>query len=168
MDLVQEKVDIKTAAQRLGITQEGVRKRIQRGLLKAEKIDNRWLVALPAQLEEVQDRLESALYMVGEQLEEGSNLHRTGLERVVQSFLEKLERAHRENLELAGRVGFLQAKLQDAEEEIRMLKAPVEAEDSAVGTSNHSNHPAPSENGADSGSEKLSSRPWCQFWRVNA
>ena len=165
MDLVQEKVDIKTAAQRLGITQEGVRKRIQRGLLKAEKIDNRWLVALPAQLEEVQDRLESALYMVGEQLEEGSNLHGTGLERVVQSFLEKLERAHRENLELAGRVGFLQAKLQDAEEEIRMLKAPVEAEDRAAGTSNHSNHPAPSENGADSGAQKVSPRPWWQFWR---
>ena len=29
-------------------------------------------------------------------------------------------------------------------------------------------HPTNLENGADSGSEKLSSRPWCQFWRVNA
>ena len=160
MDLVQEKVDIKAAAQRLGITQEGVRKRIQRGLLKAEKIDNRWLVALPAQLEEVQDRLESALYMVGEQLEEGSNLHGTGLERVVQSFLEKLERAHRENLELAGRVGFLQAKLQDAEEEIRMLRAPAQPP-----VPEPANHPPPSENGADSGSQKVSSRAWWQFWR---
>ena len=160
MDLVQEEVDIKTAAQRLGITQEGVRKRIQRGLLKAEKIDNRWLVALPAQLEEVQDRLESALYMVGEQLEEGSNLHGTGLERVVQSFLEKLERAHRENLELAGRVGFLQAKLQDAEEEIRMLRAPAQPP-----VPEPANHPPPSENGADSGSQKVSSRAWWQFWR---
>jgi hypothetical protein len=42
--------------------------------------------------------------MVGEQLEEDSNLHGTELERVGQSFLEKLERAHRENLEIAGRV----------------------------------------------------------------
>ena len=160
MDLVQEKVDIKTAAQRLGITQEGVRKRIQRGLLKAEKIDNRWLVALPAQLEEVQDRLESALYMVGEQLEEGSNLHGTGLERVVQSFLEKLERAHRENLELAGRVGFLQAKLQDAEEEIRMLRAPAQPP-----VPEPANHPPPSENGAEPGAQQVSPRPWWQFWR---
>ncbi len=160
MDLVQEKVDIKTAAQRLGITQEGVRKRIQRGLLKAEKIDNRWLVALPAQLEEVQDRLESALYMVGEQLEEGSSLHGTGLERVVQSFLEKLERAHRENLELAGRVGFLQARLQDAEREIQMLRAPAQPPEPEM-----ANHPTPSENGANSGSQKASPRPWWQFWR---
>ncbi len=142
MDLVQEKVDIKTAAQRLGITQEGVRKRIQRGLLKAEKLDNRWLVALPAQLEE------------------DSNLHGTGLERVVQSFLEKLERAHRENLEIAGRVGFLQAKLQDAEEEIRMLRAPAQPSGPEP-----ANHPTPSENGADSSSQKVSPRPWWQFWR---
>ncbi len=160
MGLVREKVDIKTAAQHLGITQEGVRKRIQRGLLKAEKIDNRWLVALPAQLEEVQDRLESALYMVGEQLEEGSNLRGTGLERVVQSFLEKLERAHRENLELAGRVGFLQAKLQDAEEEIRMLRAPAQPP-----VPEPANHPPPSENGAEPGAQQVSPRLWWQFWR---
>ena len=160
MDLVQEKVDIKNAAQRLGITQEGVRKRIQRGLLKAEKIDNRWLVALPTQLEEVQDRLENALYTVGELLEEGSNLHGTGLERVVQSFLEKLERAHRENLELAGRVGFLQAKLQDAEEEIRMLRAPAQPP-----VPEPANHPPPSENGAEPGAQQVSPRPWWQFWR---
>ncbi len=160
MDLIQDKVDIKTAAQRLGITQEGVRKRIQRGLLKAEKVDNRWLVALPTQVEEVQDKLESALYMVGAQLEEGSNLHGTELERVVQTFLEKLERAHRENLELAGRVGFLQAKLQDAEEEIRMLRAPAQPPEPEM-----ANHPTPREDRSDSASQKVSSRPWWQFWR---
>ncbi len=38
------------------------------------------------------------------------------------------ERLHRENLELAGRIGFLQAKLQEAERKILLLQAPAEAE----------------------------------------
>ncbi len=36
------------------------------------------------------------------------------------------ERLHRENLELAGRIGFLQAKLQEAEQRVFLLQAPAE------------------------------------------
>ncbi len=36
------------------------------------------------------------------------------------------ERLHRENLELAGRIGFLQAKLQEAEHKVFLLQAPAE------------------------------------------
>ncbi len=38
------------------------------------------------------------------------------------------ERLHRENLELAGRIGFLQAKLQEAEQKIFLLQAPAGTE----------------------------------------
>ncbi len=38
------------------------------------------------------------------------------------------ERLHRENLELAGRIGFLQAKPQEAERQIFLLQAPAETE----------------------------------------
>ena len=54
-----------------------------------------------------------------------------------------VERLHRENLELAGRCGFLQAKLQEAQEEIRMLKAPTEP----------SNRATQGQNGQDSDSQ---------------
>ena len=54
-----------------------------------------------------------------------------------------VERLHRENLELAGRCGFLQAKLQEAQEEIRMLKAPTEP----------SNRATQRQNGQDLGSQ---------------
>ena len=67
-----------------------------------------------------------------------------------------VDRVTRENLELAGRVGLLQAKLQDAEEEIRLLRAPTESE---------VNRSTPRGNKAGSGAEKVSERPWWKFWR---
>ncbi len=82
------------------------------------------------------------------------------IERQLAEYRELVERLHRENLELAGRLGFYQAKLQDAEARILEFEGP-----------NHSalvemaNHPAPSENGADSAAQKVSARPWWQFWR---
>lgn len=85
MEDVRGKVDIKTAAQMLGLSPEGVRKRIQRGLLKAEKVENRWLVVLPTRLEDVRGKLEDNPDKVGDQLDERSNLSRTGLEVVVNS-----------------------------------------------------------------------------------
>ncbi len=46
----------------------------------------------------------------------------------MQESLALVDRLQRENTELAGRVGFLQAKLQDAEQQIKMLAAPKEPE----------------------------------------
>ncbi len=67
---------------------------------------------------------------------------------VITELLEKLnrledavERMHRENVELAGRVGFYQAKLQEAETKIALLGAPQ-----AV-------------------SQQAHRRPWWRFWR---
>jgi len=44
MDGIQDTVDISTAAARMGITPEAVRKRISRGTLRATKQDGRWYV----------------------------------------------------------------------------------------------------------------------------
>ena len=49
MDDVQDTVDIPTAAGRMGITPEAVRKRIARGTLPATKQDGRWYVVLDGQ-----------------------------------------------------------------------------------------------------------------------
>ena len=49
MDDVQDTVDITTAAGRMGITPEAVRKRIARGTLPATKQDGRWYVVLDGQ-----------------------------------------------------------------------------------------------------------------------
>ncbi len=65
------------------------------------------------------------------------------LERIQKEHHLVVERLHRENLELAGRCGFLQAKLQEAQEEIRMLKAPTEP----------SNRATQRQNGQDLGSQ---------------
>jgi predicted ribosome quality control (RQC) complex YloA/Tae2 family protein len=43
----EDRVDVVTAAQLLGISAAGVRRRIQRGKLAAVQIDGRWYVALP-------------------------------------------------------------------------------------------------------------------------
>lgn len=42
-----EKLDIADAAARLGLSIDAVRKRVQRGSLRADKVDNRWFVVLP-------------------------------------------------------------------------------------------------------------------------
>jgi hypothetical protein len=79
----------------------------------------------------------------------------------VRMLWERNDRLYRENIELAGRLGFyqseiqhLQARLHAAEEELRLLKAP--AEPGAEETTNHS----PSEqNGQDSTLQTASEEP---------
>ena len=81
-----------------------------------------------------------------------------------------VDRLSRENLELAGRCGWLQAQLEAATTRIRELEAPpaapAEATDQAGSeTSNpNPNHPAASQNGLDSGAECPPPRPWWKFW----
>ena len=81
-------------------------------------------------------------------------------------FYEVLDKLHRENLELAGRLGFYQAKVQELEgmksrllARIASLEAPKEAAPEMA------SHPAYVENGANSSSEKVSKRPWWRFWQ---
>lgn len=44
-----ERLDLPTAAKRLGISQTAVHKRIARKQIRAEKVDRRWFVWLPSQ-----------------------------------------------------------------------------------------------------------------------
>lgn len=44
-----DRLDIADAAARLGLSIDAVRKRVQRGTLQAEKVENRWYVVLPVQ-----------------------------------------------------------------------------------------------------------------------
>ncbi len=57
-----------------------------------------------------------------------------GLERLVELLAaerEKSERLSQQNFELAGRLGFYQAKLQEAEKQILLLSAPTQVEEAA-------------------------------------
>ena len=77
-------------------------------------------------------------------------------------------------LELAGRTGWLQAKLQEAEgrmqdleQELRLLKAPTAAAADMPADqvpAETTNHPTEPENGPDSASYTRRSRPWWHFW----
>ena len=92
---------------------------------------------------------------------------------IVATFQQAMEKLHRENLELAGRLGFYQSEIQHlktqlegaqlqlqlAQARILELEAPKEA------PAEMANHPAHVENEANSSSEKASKRPWWQFWR---
>ncbi len=49
MDKVQDMMDIASAAGRMGVTPEAIRKRIARGTISATKQDGRWYVALDDQ-----------------------------------------------------------------------------------------------------------------------
>ena len=82
------------------------------------------------------------------------------------AFREMVAQLHRENVELAGRCGFYQSEIQQlrtqlerAETRILELESPKEA------PTEMANHPAHAQNVPDSGSLKLPSRPWWQFWR---
>ena len=85
----------------------------------------------------------------------------------------QLTRLNEERAELFGRLGYFQAQLEAArtqlqvtQDELRVAQTRlVELEAPKEVVSEMSNHPAPSENGANSASQQVSSRPWWQFWR---
>ncbi len=76
------------------------------------------------------------------------------LERMQKEHQAVVDRMHRENIELAGRCGFLQARVQDLEAEMRLLKAPAETPAAEV-----TNHSVPEQNGQDWGSHAVSAKP---------
>ena len=169
-DAVLDYLDVPAAAARLGITVEGVRKRIQRGQLRAHKQDGRWYVVLLPRddIQDTPDPVQDA------PLDQSS----TDRDVVVLALMERLDRAHRDNLELAGRCDWLQselqqarARLESAEQEIRLLKAPTPtivgvSDPAPAPVSNLSNGPATSANDQDSGVQQAHRRLWWQFWKT--
>ena len=158
------------AARLLGITPRAVRKRIEAGTLCGTRVGRDWVVVLPG--ERIAERQEPR-----EELGEPRELTSTAREpnaspvELPSSPAEPgeptapkwlVEQLYRDNVQLAGQLGFYQARIQELERRILELEAPKEA---PAEMSNMSNNPAHAQNVADSGSEKLSSRPWWRFWR---
>ena len=91
---------------------------------------------------------------------------------------QQITRLQDERAELYGRLGFLQARVQDLEQQVKLLSAPtiqVGKSDDPAPTStivdtpdpaptSTTNHPAPEQNGPDSASYTRRSRPWWHFW----
>jgi hypothetical protein len=124
-------------AQWRGVTVRAVRMQLQKGKLPGVKeLDpdtgaEVWWVELPDPQEAVGSRSEAPMTLPGSAAEDGGRSWEGHL----------IEQLHQENLELAGRVGFLQAKLQEAETKLALREAP---------------QPAP---------QQAYQRAWWQFWR---
>ncbi len=61
----------------------------------------------------------------GEDSDQGETVHR---DAVLLNALQLVDRLQRENVQLAGQVGFLQSQLQESQEQVRLLSAPKEEE----------------------------------------
>ena len=139
-------VSVQEAAQILGVSEKTIRRRIKAGTIKAHRLPTsqgyEWRVQLDgssdqspprpvAHLDGHHDHLPSDAAQIDNNQNKTENASSAPINGVSNEALLKAldfaERLQRENMELAGRVGFLQAKLQTAEEQILALTpGPVE------------------------------------------
>jgi excisionase family DNA binding protein len=143
-----ERYSVVEAASLLGISERAVRKRIQAGTLPAERVDGRWRVALArvgpapkAQTGETtagpgtsrratRNNQPERLHAAARAREAGSSgtansvpaEHASELLRMVADL-------QRRNLELAGQVGFLQARLATTQEQLLLAESSDESEE---------------------------------------
>ncbi len=150
-------LSVQEAAEYFGVSEKTIRRRIHSGELPAYKLPvsqgYEWRIRLDGQVDADAAQVDvppsvhlnsTAVYMDGhaEQLdtppdqpaEDRGGLDPAVLNVVLQPLREELEQArreqrrlHEENLELAGRLGFYQAKMQEYEQRILLLEAPREA-----------------------------------------
>ena len=124
---------VKEAARMLGISERAVRKRLTAGRLSGSYDGRNWTVYLGEQVSGTAEPRpepvpvssgtpEPAVGTVPEPAELEALTHAL---QMIERLQAEAVRRERENMELAGRVGFLQAKLQDAEEKILALSPPV-------------------------------------------
>jgi excisionase family DNA binding protein len=133
-------VSVQEAAQVLGCSEKTIRRRIKAGTLTAHRLPTsqgyEWRVQLDgstdqlpplfaAQVDSQNGHLPSGAAQLDNQQNEPKNAASASVNDASNEALLKAlafaERLQRENMELAGRVGFLQAKLQTAEEQILAL-----------------------------------------------
>ena len=158
-------------AERHGITIRAVRMQLQRGKLKGVKeLDplsgtDIWWIEVPDPPETV-PLTEEHLPTLTEQLDPPSAEQQgaqssNGPEEVRFALTrchDLIEKQQQQLIELAGRVGFYQARIQELERRVLELEAPKEA------PAEMSNHPTLRENVAGAGSERPPRRPWWRFW----
>lgn len=144
---------IAEAAAHFGLSESTVRRRIKDGTLTAFKQPTtqgyEWRIRLPTTIEQVgrhddpeATRVDKHVHSNGDQVPTTGDQVATVGEYLPTNddqvpttssgpLIEELRRLHAENMQLAGQVGFLQAKLQDAQDQIRLLTVtpvPVEVD----------------------------------------
>ena len=137
---------IKEAARHFGVSERTIRRRIAAGELQARRVPMaqgyQVFVYLGDNHESANDNLDTPSVMLDDILDNkvGVQVDNAALLKA----LDHIRQLEQEKTQLAGQVGFLQAKLQDAEERIRLLEAPKEPEE-AVSTKveTHAPHPGP-------------------------
>jgi excisionase family DNA binding protein len=122
------------AAARCGVSERTVRRWIVKGRLPADRDGREFRIACEALapfLGHAADNGQGAAAesdMSAASPQQGAALSAD----VAAGLLHLVDRLQRENLELAGRLGFLQAELQQRDETIRALQAPREEPENAV------------------------------------
>lgn len=164
----QQWVSLDQGATLLGISVKTLRRRIHKGQIVARRVEipggfTYRVQVSPQRGEALGSPLDGAGIPSGQRVTQA----REGVDQpafeAFRDIVEQLQREkallHRDNLELAGRVGFLQAKLQDAEAKIALLEAPKDPVPVEMTPS-----PSEEQNGASSGSQQAERRPWWRFW----
>jgi excisionase family DNA binding protein len=125
-----EGLSIKEAAHALGISEKTVRNRIQAGTLAAVKVTRpqgyEWRVyprSVPTELPSGIQVVPDANHVEG-QVAERPQENTRDLAPLLEKMYADNQRLADMNTQLAGQVGFLQAKLQEAEKTIALLMAP--------------------------------------------
>ena len=122
-------LSIEEAAQRLNLSPPTIRRRIKQGKLRAFQCTVptgfEWRIILDhddaAPSGKADQAVISVMPMPDQAVINGAHpVPAPDLDRLV----DLVDRLQRENQQLAGQLGFVQAKLQDAEEQIRLLMAP--------------------------------------------
>ena len=134
-------VSLTIAAERLDLSTEAVRKRIQRGTLPGRKVEGTWFVeasALPSSSSSSssgrQDvsarRLDDNIYPSGPQLDEGQESVRTPAGQPIVDLAplaEMIERLHGENQRLTEAATMWQVRARQAEDRLQALETgPIE------------------------------------------
>ncbi len=151
-----EGISVQEAAEHLGLNEKTVRRRIHLGQISAIKVPRpqgfEWRVyldgipqptleAAPHPIHQaLKTQVDSSLIQVDMHLDTppiqmdtqmgSSRVHMDSspIQMDSNELLRLVEKLHDENSQLAGQVGFLQAKLQDAQYQIKLLEGPKEPE----------------------------------------
>ncbi len=120
-------LSIQEAAKRLGISEKTIRRRIKAGSLRASKLATsqgfEWRVHVDIQAVQVDSQHVQQPPLAAVQLDSQPQSSSDVLKA-----LEIIERLQRENMELAGRLGFYQARTLELEERVKLLEAPRQEE----------------------------------------
>ncbi len=137
-----EGLTIKQAAAQLGISPDSVRRRIKSGALEAFRVPTaqgyEWRIAPMHQPPSASRQVGGTPTQDAAQLGSAPMQDR---QADTQPLVEMVERLHRENMQLAGRVGFLEGKLQDAEQKILALSAPANPEPTVIEQASQNSRP---------------------------